>query len=274
MNQITNHATMASTSAEESTGMHRSRVERLRRYGVTAATATVASAAGGSAFAGIIPPDSAASGAAWNWSATAQNNALFPGGATIRTRSIWGPAGSLLSNNIYMSIRRFINATAAQRRDVFLSQKGWNPGVHYVQFGAQAAASGAMINANATGGGATAWANSQAEVIWSSRAGSLANTTQAWNALPGNFAGSFWGASGRGYVAFKIEDFGKTYYGWLDIETQEDASKNLTVTIHGWAYSTGSILAGASPVAVPGGAGLAALAFGAAGLRGRRRSRN
>jgi hypothetical protein len=44
-----------------------------------------------------------------------------------------------------------------------------------------------------------------------------------------------------------------------------------------WAYNDtgGSINAGqVAPSAVPGGAGLAALTFGAAGLRGRRRSRN
>jgi hypothetical protein len=47
-----------------------------------------------------------------------------------------------------------------------------------------------------------------------------------------------------------------------------------TVTVFSWSYDdTGNPIT-IGPTAVPGGAGLAALAFGAAGLRGRRRSRN
>lgn len=85
----------------------------------------------------------------------------------------------------------------------------------------------------------------------------------------------------RGYLGFEMSDGGSgVYYGWFDISVsrnglQRGVSK-ITMTIHGWAYDDtgGSILAGqTTATAVPGGAGLAALAFGAAGLRGRRRIR-
>ena len=98
------------------------------------------------------------------------------------------------------------------------------------------------------------------------------DTTATWGTQPG-YLTMLMGTSSRVNLTFRITDFGNTYYGWLDLQTQQDASKNLTLTIHGWAYSTGSILVGTAPVAIPGGTGLAALACGAAGLRGRRRSR-
>jgi hypothetical protein len=48
-----------------------------------------------------------------------------------------------------------------------------------------------------------------------------------------------------------------------------------TVTVYSWSYQDdGSPITIGPPSAVPGGVGLSALAIGAAGLRGRRRSRN
>jgi MYXO-CTERM domain-containing protein len=46
------------------------------------------------------------------------------------------------------------------------------------------------------------------------------------------------------------------------------------VTVYSWSYDDTGAAITIAPTAIPGGAGLAALAFGAAGLRGRRRSRN
>jgi hypothetical protein len=82
----------------------------------------------------------------------------------------------------------------------------------------------------------------------------------------------------RGFVAFRLVDGLDSYYGYFDVEwsrTGTDVGSILSLNIHSWAYNSvagQSITTGAS--AVPGGTGLAALAVGAAGLRGRRRSRN
>lgn len=85
--------------------------------------------------------------------------------------------------------------------------------------------------------------------------------------------------SARGFLAFRISDGASDhYYGYLDLEMSRsgvETNSTLTITIHGWAYESTAgqqiVIGGAA--AVPGGAGLAALAVGAAGLRGRRRSR-
>jgi hypothetical protein len=82
----------------------------------------------------------------------------------------------------------------------------------------------------------------------------------------------------RGFVGFKFDNGGTTNFGYFDVEwsrTGVNQGSTLTVTIHGWAYENSGAaitIGGATPI--PGGTGLAALAIGAAGLRGRRRSRN
>jgi len=82
----------------------------------------------------------------------------------------------------------------------------------------------------------------------------------------------------RGFVGFRFDDSGTTLYGYFDVEwsrTGVNQGSILTVIIHGWAYDNSGAaitIGGATPI--PGGTGLAALAIGAAGLRGRRRSRN
>jgi hypothetical protein len=241
---------------------------RLRRYALSAASVTAASAATGVAVAGGVPPTMAASGAGWSWSNTLLNNANGAAGGAVRTANIWGPGGSLLSNNFILDMARQNNGLGAAGtwRNISFSQTGWDPGVHLLELGGPAAA-GAIIDSNA------AFALGRSEsLVRSTRAGSLANTTATWGTQAG-YPSMVMGKSSRVYLTFRITDFGNTYYGWLDLQTQENASKDLTFTIHGWAYSTGSILVGAAPVAIPGGAGLAVLAFGAAGLRGRRRSR-
>ena len=85
--------------------------------------------------------------------------------------------------------------------------------------------------------------------------------------------------STTGYLGFRFQSSGNWLYGWMEIEVFKDlANQNsISIRVNGWAYdNTGaSVLAGVGGAsAIPGGAGLAALAFGAAGLRGRRRSRN
>ena len=85
--------------------------------------------------------------------------------------------------------------------------------------------------------------------------------------------------STTGFLGFRFKSSGTWLYGWMEIEVWKDlANQNsISIRVNSWAYdNTGaSVLAGVGGAsAVPGGAGLAALAFGAAGLRGRRRSRN
>jgi hypothetical protein len=79
----------------------------------------------------------------------------------------------------------------------------------------------------------------------------------------------------RGYVGFRLTNLAggvSTMYGYFDVGYNWTTN---TVTVYSWSYDdTGNPITIGPPSAVPGGAGLAALAFGAAGLRGRRRSRN
>jgi len=82
-------------------------------------------------------------------------------------------------------------------------------------------------------------------------------------------------ASGlTGYIFFRFQDNGTGaasdfYYGWLEVSRNAQG----VYTLNRWAYETvGGVAAQiGAPAPIPGGAGLAALAVGAAGLRGRRR---
>ena len=86
------------------------------------------------------------------------------------------------------------------------------------------------------------------------------------------------------YLLFNFQASGSTYYGWIEILATTTGvtgtgpfTSGYSATLGRWAYDTSGTAITAGQIitsAVPGGAGLAALAFGAAGLRGRRRSRN
>lgn len=106
-----------------------------------------------------------------------------------------------------------------------------------------------------------------------STAAFVPNTLGSWQAPDGG--------SLQGYIAFAISDGASSYYfGYFDVTVSNSGrtgtSSVYTLTINGWAYNSvaGQSITIGAPAAVPGGAGLAALAIGAAGLRGRRRSRN
>jgi hypothetical protein len=96
------------------------------------------------------------------------------------------------------------------------------------------------------------------------------NTNSIWNVGVETFDMP---ASGETkYLGFRLTvGEGDTRFGWI-----EYVNDGTSTTVSRWAYesdlNTGIMTPTAS--AVPGGAGLAALAFGAAGLRGRRRSHN
>lgn len=107
----------------------------------------------------------------------------------------------------------------------------------------------------------------------STAAAFVPNTQGSWQA-PTN-------GSLQGYIAFAISNgSGSWYFGYFDVTVSNDGRTGTnsvyTLTINGWAYNdvAGQSITLGAPAAVPGGAGLAALAFGAAGLRGRRRGRN
>ena len=79
------------------------------------------------------------------------------------------------------------------------------------------------------------------------------------------------------YLLFKFTDGAASGdYGWISFTANVNGfgSSSITITGWGWDDSGATIGAGVTASAVPGGTGLAALAIGAAGLRGRRRSRN
>lgn len=103
-------------------------------------------------------------------------------------------------------------------------------------------------------------------------------------ANPSFAPGPFWlspsGADTQtGYLAFRV-DAGSSqyYYGYFEIRVSRtgiEAGSTLSMSVTGWAYenTAGQSITIGGAAAVPGGAGLAALAVGAAGLRGRRRVR-
>jgi hypothetical protein len=192
----------------------------------------------------------------------------------ISVNQVWGDA--LLNNAFTAFMLRGLSTASARFRGGALNAAAGN-GVRR-----SVLASGAVIG----GGGGVSWANSVAAASFGTR--SLATGFQpaaasinpwSMNAATGA-PGTGNADSVRGYVAFRIGAGGSDfYYGYFDLEYSRSGNENgssFTMTVHGWAYESTlnqSITIGA-PSAVPGGAGLAALAFGAAGLRGRRRSRN
>lgn len=78
---------------------------------------------------------------------------------------------------------------------------------------------------------------------------------------------------GNTYIGFAVEAEGlngvpAVNYGWLDLTVGLNESNELFLTVNRWAYE--SDINEAARIPVPGLGGLAALAFGAAGIRRRR----
>lgn len=85
------------------------------------------------------------------------------------------------------------------------------------------------------------------------------------------FAATLFAPVSTKYVGFRAWNGSAVHFGWLEFTLSGG-----DYTISRWAYEDQvgvGLLTPGSPSAVSGGAGLAALAIGAAGLRGRRRSR-
>ena len=80
---------------------------------------------------------------------------------------------------------------------------------------------------------------------------------------------------GQAYVGLELPGMGLggTYhYGWLDVTVGLNENDDFFLTINRWAYESDAETAASIPggTVVPGVGGLAALAFGAAGIRRRR----
>jgi len=82
------------------------------------------------------------------------------------------------------------------------------------------------------------------------------------------FAATLFAPVSTKYVGFLARNGSAVHFGWLEFTLSGG-----DYTISRWAYESSAGVSISTPSAVPGGAGLAALAIGAAGLRGRRRSR-
>ena len=178
-----------------------------------------------------------------------------------------------------------------------------------VAFGGNPARSFASVFINGPAGSATFRYLAQAQNgvgAWSGGLPVYANAT--WNnpgRTPAQFAGTnnAIGTGATGIIAFGtsnapsginrdpqgVGNTGRTWYllfkfkggaaignyGWISFTANVNGFGNSSLTFTGWGWddSGATIGAGVTASAVPGGTGLAALAFGAAGLRGRRRSR-
>lgn len=99
--------------------------------------------------------------------------------------------------------------------------------------------------------------------------GVFLGATAAWNSASQGF--NFPTSGNTGYLGFRLTvGEGASIYGWI-----EYVNNGTSTTVSRWAYESqvGTGITTPTASAVPGGAGLAALAFGAAGIRGRRRHR-
>lgn len=252
-------------------GFEATRSDRLSRYGVTATAAIASVTVAGSAGAAIV------TSASVGWSAqtisrtgNGPTTGGYNNGGVIQT--FGDPLLSAPSVGNYFGPYVSIRGTVARRWVSF--NNAW---ANMSLVAAPALSStpprlGFCQPIGATLGGSHQWSSGPWETIAKSSFNVGASGSYGWN-LSGTGA-----ASVRGFFAFRIADgSGDYYYGYFDVEVSRtgiDSNSTMSVTIHGWAYNSVAGQLISTPCAVPGGTGLAALAVGAAGLRGRRRSRN
>ena len=227
-----------------------SRAARALKNYVTLAGAAAAAAASGSAQAAIVT-----SAAGWSHVMTAS------GTNTFQQVSAFGPGATLLNGNLVLSVTYTANAGGTQRRAFAY---GVNLGT--MRGAKRFAANDIIGNISQISGGTRIGLSARSNTA----AAFVANSLGSWQA-PTN-------GSLQGYIAFAISDGVSSYYfGYFDVTVSNNGRTGTTsvytLTINGWAYNSvaGQSITIGAPAAVPGGAGLAALAVGAAGLRGRRR---
>lgn len=227
--------------------------DRLKHYAIAAgAVATAVGGVTGASDAAVVM--SSGSGPVWTGSVSASGT---------QSNSAWGDA---FLNGKFWGVAIQNGPTASGAR--YMTMRNFSGRVHVGRL-----ATGAVIGAT----GSTLF-NLPQNLVKVRSAGSNAG----WNAQPQtNMSAWSFGSSNavRGFLAFRITSGSDYYYGYFDLEfarSSQAPGSTFSMTIHGWAYEStlnqSITISGAA--AVPGGAGLAALAFGAAGLRGRRRSRN
>jgi hypothetical protein len=222
------------------------RSARLTRYGAAAAFAGLGS--GGAAVASVVT-SSSVGWSGWTGVVSSINGTL--------NYTAFGTA--LLNGGFRFSVRQWTGVRLAYARAL----GGGN------RIGRSRLGGGSVIGPNPPGGN---WSSNNGTAI----AFSTRSLNGPWSPL-GQKAWSLAAAPGpdsvRGFLPFRIGAASGFYYGYFDVEVSRNGNtvpSMFSMTIHGWAYENtlnGSIT---TPSSVPG-SGLAALAVGAAGLRGRRR---
>ena len=241
------------------------RPRRLARYG----TMALASATASATVAGTADASTVVSTALNNKKVTWQSGSNNARSLTVNTSF-----GGLLGSNGGFKIATRATANGGSSTGSFFGVViEWQGGG-----GGQFLRSGSGLNqALLANFGATQSASSSAAF-----ANVNLGTSNGYNSGNAAFSGTSPGTSR--YLLFNFTDGTSTYYGWIEILATTTGvsgtgpfTSGYSATLGRWAYDTSgtAITAGQIiPSAVPGGTGLAALAFGAAGLRGRRRSRN
>jgi len=233
---------------------------RVARYLATA-SAAAAGAAAGSAEAAVV------TSASVGW--TGWSSSITAAGNVANTNNNWGVTGDPINtrfSKLIGSIQSIATGTRRWRAAKIKCAAG-------VSIHGNRLNTGAVIGAGIAGGfGQYGWL-----------AGSYGNPSNGVAFSDSNAAAYGWLAAGTGadsqtgYIGFRLVQTGSIhyYYGYFEVTVSRTSGlfSTLSLSITGWAYDNtlNQAITIPAPSAVPGGAGLAALACGAAGLRGRRR---
>ena len=244
---------------------------RLATY-TTLAAAAASAAVGGTADASTVV-STALQGKKINWDTGSGN---FAAVSVLALGTAGDAFGGLLGAGGGFKLNTRATAVGGRLTSGFLGVVAVWQGVGTGQFqrGGSGTNPALLANFNATAGAGTA-----AAAFANLNLGYYSTSSSSFFSLGNN---AFSGSSKYLLFSFTGTDT-NTYYGWIEIlETtvgwNSNNSSNYSATLGRWAYDNQAnyqLKAGEiNAAAVPGGAGLAALAFGAAGLRGRRRGRN
>ena len=242
------------------------RTSRLARYSLAA---TAAAATGMADLA--VHADVTSGSLSISFGRTSGTN-FFNGFDTVDTSSFVGNAGvtDAPMGDLYLGLSAFLYASFADASFTMSISNSGRAGAHFVQ----------RETVLATGSGSTNLDFAQqvsAGQVWNGNSASttsvLGNQIFFTYSNPAYYRWTNPDANGTKYINFLIEDGGAFTYGWIQLDWDLNGANDWSVTISNWAYtSDGPLAAGdtAGSQAVPGLGGLAALAIGAAGLRGRR----
>jgi len=233
---------------------------RLARYSLAATAAAAGS--GGAAIADVTS-------GSLNLSFGRSAGAAFFNGFSSTSNSTIGSATLGIGNlSIYL-----YGFQASNYADASVFMSIWDASSNYAQFNQSQVTIATGSGATGVYGGAMVGAG----VVW--EAGT--STTSSWyGQIFWTYYASFsdtatWtnpDATGTKFVNFFLDGEDGDIYGWVQLDWDVTDANDWSVTISNWAYSDdGPLAAGSTGVpAVPGLGGRAALAVGAAGVRGRR----